>query len=62
MDAHVAGCGRYSAKVVTVHPLSEMFLDKIDDARRNAEEERERLRATGEEPLQVLAVRVGDRE
>jgi hypothetical protein len=40
-------------KVVTVHPLSEMFLDKVDDARKSAAEEKARLKAAGEDPMQV---------
>ena len=45
--------GRYSMKVVTVHPLSEMFLDKIDDARKSEAEEKARLKALGEDPMEV---------
>lgn len=36
---------KYSMKVITVHPMSDYFLDAIDDARRREKAERERADA-----------------
>ena len=42
---------KFSMKVISVHPMSEYFLDAIDDARKRDKEERELAEEKGEEIL-----------
>lgn len=42
---------KFSMKVISVHPMSEYFLDAIDDARKRDQEERELAEAKGEDVI-----------